>query len=35
MTAKVQYEITATGTVSITQDADAVVPKGTVIGPIA
>ncbi|MCJ7871311.1 lipoyl domain-containing protein [Marinovum sp. 2_MG-2023] len=37
MTAKVQYEITApaTGTVSIKEEADAVVAKGAVIGSIA
>ncbi|MEM8979933.1 MAG: lipoyl domain-containing protein [Pseudomonadota bacterium] len=37
MTAKVQYEINApaSGTVSITEEADAVVPKGAVIGSIS
>lgn len=37
MTAKVQYEINApaSGTVTITEEADAVVPKGAVIGTIA
>lgn len=37
MTAKVQYEIhsPASGTISITQEADAVVPKGGVIGTIS
>ncbi|MCK0139867.1 lipoyl domain-containing protein [Aliiroseovarius sp. F47248L] len=37
MTAKVQYEINApaSGTVSITEEADAVVPKGAVIGTIS
>lgn len=36
MTAKVQYEITApaSGTVTIKEEADAVVAKGTVIGTI-
>ncbi|GAA3868125.1 lipoyl domain-containing protein [Celeribacter arenosi] len=36
MTAKVQYEINApaSGTVTITEEADAVVPKGAVIGTI-
>ncbi|MEM1130993.1 MAG: biotin/lipoyl-containing protein [Pseudomonadota bacterium] len=36
MTAKVQYEIhaPATGTISIKEEADAVVPKGAVIGTI-
>lgn len=37
MTAKVQYEIVApaSGVISITAQADAVVPKGSVIGSIA
>jgi len=37
MTAKVQYEINApaSGTIRIKADADAVVPKGAVIGIIA
>lgn len=37
MTAKVQYEINApaSGTVTITEEADAIVPKGAVIGTIA
>lgn len=37
MTAKVQYEIQApaSGTLSITAEAEAVVPKGAVIGKIA
>ena len=37
MTAKVQYEIhaPASGTLSITAEAEAVVPKGAVIGKIA
>lgn len=37
MTAKVQYEVTApaSGTISITQQADSVVSKGAVIGSIA
>ncbi|WP_299506742.1 lipoyl domain-containing protein [uncultured Roseobacter sp.] len=37
MTAKVQYEIhaPASGTVSIKEEADAVVPKGGVIGTIS
>ncbi|WP_299472679.1 lipoyl domain-containing protein [uncultured Roseibium sp.] len=37
MTAKVQYEIhsPAAGTISITKEADAVVPKGGVIGTIS
>ena len=37
MTAKVQYEIQApaTGTLTITEEAEAVVPKGAVIGKIA
>lgn len=37
MTAKVQYEIhaPASGTISIKQEADAVVPKGDVIGTIS
>ena len=36
MTAKVQYEINApaSGTVTIKEEADAVVPKGAVIGTI-
>lgn len=36
MTAKVQYEVNApaSGTVSIKEEADAVVPKGAVIGTI-
>lgn len=36
MTAKVQYEINApaSGTISIKEEADAVVPKGGVIGTI-
>ena len=37
MTAKVQYEILApaSGTLSIKEEADAVVPKGAVIGTIS
>ncbi len=37
MTAKVQYEInaTASGTITIKEEADAVVPKGGVIGTIS
>lgn len=37
MTAKVQYEIRApaSGTVTITENVDAVLPKGAVIGSIA
>ena len=37
MTAKVQYETNApaSGTITITEQADAVVPKGAVIGTIA
>ncbi|MET1412085.1 lipoyl domain-containing protein [Roseibium sp. HPY-6] len=37
MTAKVQYEIhaPASGTISIAKEADAVVPKGGVIGTIS
>ncbi|WP_299737019.1 lipoyl domain-containing protein [uncultured Roseobacter sp.] len=37
MTAKVQYEIhaPASGTVSIKEEADAVVPKGGVIGTVS
>lgn len=37
MTAKVQYEIQApaSGTLTITEEAEAVVPKGAVIGKIA
>ena len=37
MTAKVQYEINApaSGRISITEEADAVVPKGGVIGTIS
>lgn len=37
MTAKVQYEITApaSGTLTITEQADAVVAKGAVIGSVA